>query len=761
MGGAGGGFGVLCGDNDLDGCLAVITDTTKYISGAPPQTGFTFHDAGGGTYTNVLTIGGSDLIIGRVDVDDAGTDTVNIWINPADVLDLGAADLVVVANLVGSAGITSVSFEFVRRTSASTSALDHVRVSDASTGQLFVTGNPIDPVFKLAAGSPDSDLDFGTTYTTAANLSRTLIYEVESTSGTATVTVDDLVLTDDPAAPGAFTLGTVTPSVPVTLNDGDTIEIEVIANASSGSFNGSLLIDTTAAGGNVDADDYDTTLAIQSTFLADGEKLNPNPYMDANVGPEWGGGSTRVVPGIAPGSIGMARVKGIGDPAGDSSNSLYQATSIRDGLENWAFTSYFTPIDVTNWPGYTGELAPSGDFTDRTFQWALLSTDADPVNPNLGDLQAANTIINLAYLPDGNADGGDADFYVYDGVAGEWVATGIGAIAGSVDNDTDGDPSNGFGDGLLDPSIDPLDVVNTYQLTVSGTGFGSGGTATYDITVTKVSGPDSFTSGSATGLSTYHGSNPSANAPASYAFTTSDTSTSSNAGAGYTTSFWVDDTCYLNGSVPDSALVILTQPGTMSAFEPDTGDSTSFRVRNDGASSGLTIDPLVFSSPGFSASTPPVLAPGEFADLSISFDSLTGGSAAEEIVTLTSDATLASAPAIAVSASATSFSSLLPNFDFEAPGTDPPATPTPSRSGMKRRTSVADAGDPTLARDVPGLIAGSATACLLDKTANSATISNQFGIAVTDFVAELHFAIKDTTNRQLSPIIRNETGAGR
>ena len=94
-------------------------------------------------------------------------------------------------------------------------------------------------------------------------------------------------------------------------------------------------------------------------------------------------------------------------------------------------------------------------------------------------------------------------------------------LPGSVDNDLDGDPLNGVGDGLLDTTIDPLDVINSYKLRLVGTGFGTG-SASYDVTVTKVSGPDSFVTGSATDLTAFHGLDGNTAAPTSHAFITSD-----------------------------------------------------------------------------------------------------------------------------------------------------------------------------------------------------------------------------------------------
>jgi len=621
-----------------------------------------------------------------------------------------------------------------------------------------------DPTFTLAAGS-DPDLEFGTRFSTGSNVTRTLVYDVGSISGTGSILIEDVVLTGDPDAPGGLTVTDITPPVGSSLGDGETLSIEVTADGSAtGSYTGTLFIDTSTTG-NIAVDEYDQTLPVSAAFYEVGTKLNPNPYMDVDL-TGWGGGSTRVEPGIAPGSQGMARVKGTGDPDGGNPDAHFQAAGVPDGTSDWTFSAYFTPIDIAHFGGYVdpegidGITGPDGSFLDRTFQWVLLGSDDNPPAPEFGPAQAANTILQVAYLPDGAEFGGTPDFYVFDGTG--WVATGIGAIAGSVDNDTDGDPTNGFGDGRLDPAVDPADVVNVYQLTVTGTGFG-GGSASYDLTVRKVSGPDSFPGGSATGLTTFAALSGNDHAPAAHAFASSDTSEVSALPAPdvpFIPPFWVDDACFINGAAPDPMLALVGEPGAALAFEPETVGTTTLRIRNDGDSASLTIDPLVFGVAGFSAGAPAPLAPGEVADITISFDSTVGGRAAEENVTLTSNAPVDGSVDFLASGGASGPSNLLANFDFEAPGTSPgDDLNTFALWDEQVGTPGGSAASPETTIDVPGL-RGSGTAAYVGKVlpTHSAIITN-LGAAVSDFVIDVDFAFIETENRQLNMLL-TEPDAG-
>ncbi len=183
--------------------------------------------------------------------------------------------------------------------------------------ELQYSGNP---TVRIAADSPDGDFEFPA-FIEGSNPSRTIRYEVLSADG-ATVTFDDLVLTDDPAHPSsAFTVAS-DPAVPVTLGDGETIDITVTAaGVTAGSFAGSLFIDTTSAGGPQDADVWDTTLPLTSTVSGPPVRISGvYPHLAvSNAHREVGIGA--VVPWA---DRLWAITYGPHLPTGDNSNKLYE-----------------------------------------------------------------------------------------------------------------------------------------------------------------------------------------------------------------------------------------------------------------------------------------------------------------------------------------------------------------------------------------------------------------------------------------------------
>lgn len=619
-----------------------------------------------------------------------------------------------------------------------------------------VDSTVIEPLFSFTDTSPDTNLGFGNSFSLAAGETRTLEYEVVSPSGTGTVQVNSVILTDDADTPGAFTLGTITPALPVTLSAGETLSVEVTANPiAEGSFNGSLTIDTTSTG-SIAADGNDIDLDISSRFIAIGSKINPNPTMETAL-TGWGGGSTLISPGLINGSNGMARVKGAGDfDLFNSPDSLYQATGVPDGASDFQFTAFFSPINADNFTDYASAGAaagtrPNGDFGDRSFQWVLLSTDSSPPGGTYGDTQAANTIINLAYFPDGIVEDGTPDFYVYNSTTSAWEPTGIGAIEGSVDNDADGDVFNGIGDGLLDPATDPADVVNAYRLVVTGTGFGTP-SATYDINIFKFSGPDTFTSGSATGLTAFHGQSGTTATPAAYAFTTADVSTSSNGSFGSTPPFWVDDVCLFNGAIPEPVLAFASTPGIVQITGPATTGSDSFTLRNDGLDEDVSISSITFAGANFSISSPtfPItLAPGESQDITINFDGSGLGDATVAFDTMTISSTDSQNPVQTFLAQAiiTSANQQLANWNFEVPGTD-------NVSDLDTFAAWTFFGTAQSLTDVPGLVTGSTTAAYLDNPGAFVEMRQTLATPLEQFSLNAKFAIKDTTDRAFNLLLR-------
>ena len=495
-----------------------------------------------------------------------------------------------------------------------------------SSPQMEVTfvGGP-DPVLTMDTVNGAADLNFGLVGGSAPlSATRVLRFENEGPTESIEITSADFDVMDHFSITEIAVNGTGGQSLPLTLAVGDFIDLTVTASSPESLANAVAEL-------SVVTDDMfqDQTLQATAAFYVDGSKMNPNAFMDNDLA-GWGGGSAHVTPGMAAGSQGMARVKGTGDVDFNEPDSLFQATSIPDGAADWEFVAYFSPAaegqfaSYVDPDGFFGVTGPNGMFTDRTFQWVMMASDATMPNPDFTDVEAENSLINLAYMPDGITSGGTPDFYVFDGTSLSWVATGIGAIAGSVDHDADADPINGVGDGRLDTVSNPSDIINVYQLRVKGTGFGSVG-ASYEITVSKVSGPDSFTSGNSGAISVFHGMSGETNAPTGYAFTTGDTSFESNIGdgatPGFVTPFWVDDVCYIAGEQNDPSLSVLGVPMDVSHFGATGTSSTTAVIRNDGSSQNWTGN-LSVSGNGFSiiSSTSVNLAPGESQTIQIEFD---------------------------------------------------------------------------------------------------------------------------------------------
>lgn len=739
--------------------------------------GVTSADLGGGAIPNQ-----GNFIIAKL---DGNANTLEAWLNPNDVTSegaLGAADLsttldITSTNRIGFGGMAD---------DAATADLEHVlcdvdaiRFSNDNAAFLQVTID-LDPILGIdPAGG--QNFDVGEVYTGSG--STTVTFVNESTLGND-INIDSVSITD--SAGGIYTLGTVTydagnTGTPPNLEQGDKVTIEVIATSAiaGAAPQGEITIDTTSTGG-VPADLNDATLSTNAFFFLVGEKLNSFPLVETAVS-GWGGGPSFINPGIAPGSLGMMRLKGSGDPAGGAPDSAYQAIGIANGASDWQMTCYFTPINTSNFASYVdadgalGVVGPDAAFSDRTFQWTLqAAADESPgggevPNPDFLDTQAAATLINLAYLPDGadNAQSvgapdhsGTADFYVFDsaiGSIGAWIPTGIGAIKGSIDNDTDTDPLNGFGDGLLDTTVDPGDDINVYQLVVTGTGFGTGA-ASYEVSVSKVSGSDTFSSASAAGITAFHGADGTLNTPTGMGFTTGDGSSSSNIGdgvdPGFTTPFWIDDICLFNGAGPDPLLTFLSQPNTLLSSFEGSDATTTFRVRNDGLSSSLNIASIVFSDPGFilSGAVPGPLAPGEFADLEVKFDPGISGSPLAGTMTITSDDSLTPVTVFNLAGVATSYAKLTANGDFETPGAD---NVTDEDTFLVWQTR----GTATNVIDVPGLVGGSTTAAYIQSAGGFSELSQVVQGNASDFTIDFAFAHKGVA-RAFNIVVRQQVGFG-
>lgn len=511
------------------------------------------------------------------------------------------------------------------------------------------------PTFEIDPATPAPDFAFPVSNVSASPLTRTMRFK--NTSASQSVTVNSVGLTGS----GVFTVGSVNPPVGSVLAAGQSIDVQITASsATSGTFTGSLLVD-------VDASGQDQTLPVAASFFANGELRNPNPGFVTTL-TDWAGGSTRVEPGLmVPSGDGMVRVRGNGDPV-TTKSSLSQSTVVPNGLPEWTLDFRFTPVAPAAFEDYTGNPA-SGEFADRAFQLVVQGSDVVPAAADFNDTTDDATLINLAYMPDGIAAGGIPGFYLYDGQLGTWVLVdfngdGSGLVlAGSTDVDTDADPLNGIGDGILD--VASGDTVNVYRLTLRGRGFGAAG-ASYDLTL---NGPGAGFPKTVTGLTSAHSVAIDTGTPAAFAFVTSDTSSQSNATAGLCPSFWVDEVGYFSADRPARRLLFFNPPAVLRSLNGANASHTLIAV-NDGTSAAVQLGGSVIGSPAVSLTTtlPVSIAAGQTTTLGLSFDPSqlsAPDTAAVASLNPTSDDPALPSASFAISARKVSDANLLANGDFE------------------------------------------------------------------------------------------------
>lgn len=516
------------------------------------------------------------------------------------------------------------------------------------------------PELTLDPASPHPDFAFPFSSTASSPLTRTVRYK--NTSASSPITVQAVTVTNTTGS--AFALGTVSPVLPATLAVGESIDIPVTASAAAtATFTGSIFIDT-------DVNVQDKTLPLTASFYLPGTVYGANSSMTTSLA-SWGGASTFVTPGFITAGDGMARVRGTGDPVQPPVNSShFQALSIPNNLPDWELDFRFSPVASAAFASYAGQ-APDGQFADRTFQVVVQSTDATPA-PALTPALDDNTLINLAYLPDGPGTGGIAGFYLFNGTSNTWQLVdfnGDGSalvLAGSTDVDTDGNPLNGDGDGVLDSASG--DTVNVYRLSLRGQGFGSAG-ASYSITL---DGPGPGFPKTASGLTVAHNQDIAAALPASFAFITADQSDESNPAAGLCPSFWVDEAAYFAVQRPAQRLLAFNPPSTLRSLNGAPA-SHVLTLLNDGSSAAVNVSASLSGTTTVGLSSPPsfpaALAPGARLDLTLGFDPalmFAPDSAATGAIGLSSDDPAFAAASYPYVATKVSDVNLAANGDFES-----------------------------------------------------------------------------------------------
>lgn len=630
----------------------------------------------------------SHLVIGRVTVDSApgAPDTIDMWLDPADTTSvgaLGAPTLTATSDEVGTTGIFAVAFSEVREitpiptggpyTDGGKATLDHFRASDLANAFDFITGNvQADPkLVTLTSGSPN--FNFAGVYgsgTPLVSAPRTVI--LRNDGATQDIVINSISFQNGNPA-GVFNI-TSQPTLPLTLNPGDTASITMEASSSvfATAFSDTLVINT-----DEDAPfPQDLSVPVAATFYTAGSQVNPNSGFTSNLN-GWqddvftspGGFVPRVVPGFN-GTGGMVRMRGQGDVAVGSPDNFSQG--VLTGASNFEFAFLLSPIATSEFAKYAGGTPAS---TDRTFQ-VVIQADSNipqPANGTEGtwtdEFNNDASLINLAYLPAAN------DLAVWDssaaGGAGDWQLLGVGPLTGSIDarpvpvvtTDTDADlledswelsfiPGDltqlsglagadydtdglsdlvefqkGFSpitadtdlDGIDDPNdhagngiLDATagDTVNWHLIRVKGTNFGSG-SASYTVSVSDPNATS--TADTSAPLSVWAEQSGFDSTPGGYTFTTGDISTGSGlAGGGVvTTSYWIDDVSYFSVQVPDPGVDVADFTAIVAHNVPTA--SSPLTISNTGFSAPLTVSGLTFA-PGSAFSTaqtfPLVIPPG-------------------------------------------------------------------------------------------------------------------------------------------------------
>jgi len=130
-----------------------IVDPNRVI--APGEDLYSDFGGGGPNFTQIpgkFTLGETALVLGRITVDDAANDTLQVWVNPdvsGGIAGLGAPDLTRDANGIGASGIRylgNVSYGSTTR-----GIVDHIRISDGS--------DPLGDAYRFTtgvAGTPEA-----------------------------------------------------------------------------------------------------------------------------------------------------------------------------------------------------------------------------------------------------------------------------------------------------------------------------------------------------------------------------------------------------------------------------------------------------------------------------------------------------------------------------------------------------------------------------------------------------------------------------
>lgn len=471
---------------------------------------------------------------------------------------------------------------------------------------------PPDPLLEGTAG----DLAFGEIFHATGTDTTTRTITFSNLGANNDLTIDAITLTDDGG--GIYSVSAA-PAASTIIPPGGTFDVEITATGGGGlaTFAGELLID-------VSPDDQDTTIPVSALIATTGDPFLLTSNRDFETGLAGWSGNAVATSGL--GSSGGVRLRGIGDDRTDTlvpfASTLAQAFSPADSPDFVATVSFAIPDFAT----FTSS-APNPAFYDRSFHLAILGADTLPASGIFGDADAANAIINLFYFPDGTDGDTGAGFFLYNGgTSGFERLSALGTLTPSTDFNPDGSPPN---------------TLNVYQLTLTGTGFGTPA-ASYDIAISDAN--QTNVAATAAGLTTFHGIDPTGTTAKAIVLSTADTSLDTTLGeVPYQPSFWVDNLSVALQQTLPLALFALDPPPRIHKLFPNSKTTMAFSVTNTGRFADLTLDSPALGDPRFTllepTSFPQSIAPGESLDFQVAVDALaeSGGTILTDALSLTTN----------------------------------------------------------------------------------------------------------------------------
>ena len=495
---------------------------------------------------------------------------------------------------------------------------------------LTVTSIPVDPVLAVDSG----DYAFGSLFHATGGTTTTRTVTFSNAGATQSLTLDSISLNSDGG--GVFSI-TSAPSNGTVIAPGGTFDVEITATGGSGytDYAGELFINTTP-------DDQDSTLPISANISTTGDPFLIVENTGFNDGLTGWTGDAVLTSGLT--SANGARVRGVGDdrstPATVFADNLSQSFIYQSSPDFTAKVTFAIP-DFTSFVG----SAPESTYYDRSFHLAIQGDAALPGTGSFDDADTANTIINLFYLAAGTPTNVGAGFFLWDstlnaGAGGFTRLSALGTLLPSTGFNVDGTPPN---------------TLNTYELTIIGSDFGTG-SASYDISISNPNA--SSIAATASGLTVYHGANPTTNLAKAVVMTTSDavlSQTNPDSLGAYQPTFWVDSVEVSLGATLPLALYQLTSSPTLMKIADGGVKTTSFSISNVGLGQSLSIASPVFGDPRFTLLSPalPVnIAPGDTFEFVVQAD-MSASTSDEDILTslgLTTNDALTTARSVALQA---------------------------------------------------------------------------------------------------------------